>query len=64
MPELNGYGLAERLKEAAPEVPVILISARAEERDRWRELAPQAIGFLPKPFSDRELSELLETALG
>lgn len=64
MPEMNGYEVARRLKETAPDTPVILITAREEERERWRAQGTSAIGLLLKPFSNRELTAALKLALG
>jgi FixJ family two-component response regulator len=63
MPEMGGYELVKRLEEAAPASPVILITARAEESDRWREKAASALVLLLKPFSDQELITALKQAL-
>lgn len=64
MPRMSGYELANRLAEESPEVPIIFITARAEELDRWQNKASSAMALLIKPFSEREFSATLEQALG
>lgn len=64
MPEMNGYELAKRLGEVAPESPVIFITARVEETDRWQEQPAAAVALLLKPFSESELVAALRKALG
>lgn len=63
MPRMNGYELANRVAEEAPELPVIFITAHAEERDHWKSKADSAVALLVKPFSEGELNAALETAL-
>ena len=59
LPGSSGYELLRRLRrEGAPaerEVPVILVTARAEEPDRVRGLDAGADDYVVKPFSPREL---------
>jgi len=59
LPGASGYEFLRRLRrEGAPaerEVPVILVTARAEEPDRVRGLDAGADDYVVKPFSPREL---------
>jgi signal transduction histidine kinase len=57
MPWLDGFGLLRELRadERTRPVPVILLSARAEEEARIEGLKAGAAGYLVKPFSAREL---------
>jgi len=59
LPGASGYEFLRRLRrEGAPaerEVPVILVTARAEEPDRIRGLDAGADDYVVKPFSPREL---------
>jgi PAS domain S-box-containing protein len=57
MPELDGFGLLRELRgdPRTRTVPVILLSAWAEEESRVRGLAAGADDYLVKPFSAREL---------
>ena len=62
LPEGSGYELLRRLRredgrtaKPARELPVILVTARAEERDRIRGLDAGADDYVIKPFSPREL---------
>lgn len=59
LPGSSGYEFLRRLRrEGAPaerEVPVILVTARAEEPDRVRGLDAGADDYVVKPFSLREL---------
>ena len=57
MPNLSGIEVCRRLK-MRPEtrsIPIILLSARAEEVDRVRGLETGADDYLAKPFSVQEL---------
>ena len=59
LPGASGYEFLRRLRrEGDPterEVPVILVTARAEEPDRVRGLDAGADDYVVKPFSPREL---------
>lgn len=55
LPDIDGYHLLRKIKEASPRVPVIFISARDEVLDRIMGLEMGSDDYLPKPFSPREL---------
>src|SRR5581483_9055247 len=57
MPRLDGFGLLQRLRADADlaEVPVVLLSARADEEAQVEGLEAGADDYLTKPFSAREL---------
>lgn len=65
MPMLSGIELTRRLKrdERTQEIPIILLTARAEEDDRVQGLEAGADDYLPKPFSPRELVARIQAIL-
>ena len=63
MPRMTGYELADRVAEAAPKLPVIFITAQAEEEDHWQTRTRSAVALLVKPFSADDLNSALEAAL-
>jgi DNA-binding response OmpR family regulator len=54
MPKMDGYELCEKIRRES-EVPIIMLTARGEERDRVMGLTLGADDYLTKPFSPREL---------
>lgn len=54
LPELNGHEVCRRIRHESA-VPVIMLTARGEERDRVRGLDLGADDYVVKPFSPREL---------
>jgi DNA-binding response OmpR family regulator len=57
MPRLDGFELLQRLK-ASPawcEIPVIMLSAKAQDRDIFTGWQTGADGYLTKPFNPMEL---------
>ncbi|NHA15318.1 phosphate regulon transcriptional regulator PhoB [Thioalkalivibrio sp. XN279] len=57
LPDMSGLELTRLLKKdpATKDVPVIMLTARAEEEDKIRGLEGGADDYITKPFSPREL---------
>jgi DNA-binding response OmpR family regulator len=66
MPRLDGYEVTARLREndATSRIPVILLTARAQEADVARGLEAGADDYVTKPFSTDELRSRVQAALG
>lgn len=62
LPDLDGMAITRELREWS-NVPVIVISARDDERDRIEALDLGADDYLTKPFSSGELLARLRVAL-
>jgi DNA-binding response OmpR family regulator len=63
MPQLNGYEVLEELKARGNRVPVIVLSARGQERDKVMGLDLGADDYLVKPFSLQELLARIRSVL-
>jgi FixJ family two-component response regulator len=63
MPGMTGPDLQRELKLRGLEIPIVFITAHADEADRPRLLEQGAIECLFKPFSDTALLDALNTAL-
>jgi DNA-binding response OmpR family regulator len=65
MPGLDGYGVTRELRrtDATSEVPVILLTARAEEADVARGMAAGVDDYVKKPFDARDLRERVKRLL-
>jgi len=59
MPEIDGLEVLRRLRAdvRTSGLPVVLLSAQAQEADVVRGFATGASAYLKKPFSPRELTE-------
>lgn len=57
MPGLDGFTVCHTLKNHPQHgcIPVILLSARAQDRDRQRGRAAGALDFVTKPYSPSDL---------
>ena len=62
MPEMNGFEALERIREIS-NVPVIMLTVKAEEEDKVRGLELGADDYVTKPFSPRELSSRIKAVL-
>lgn len=65
MPKLTGIEVCQKLREEASTagIPVILITAKAQEVDVERGFAAGADDYIVKPFSPRELATRVEAVL-
>ena len=63
LPKKDGLAILEAVREARPTTPVIILTARGEEKDRVRGLKLGADDYVVKPFSVRELIARIEAVL-
>jgi CheY-like chemotaxis protein len=66
MPQMNGFEVLERLRAdpATVSVPVIVLTALAQERDIERAVSSGAQGYVIKPFEPDELLKHISQAIG
>ena len=58
MPILDGYGFLEQhMKSKYSQIPVLIISAKAEQIDKDKALYLGAKGYIKKPFKFNEIIE-------
>jgi DNA-binding response OmpR family regulator len=55
LPQLNGLAVLERLQDARPELPVIVVSARGDVATKLKAFELGARDYVEKPFSLDEL---------
>lgn len=65
LPDISGVDLARRFKkeESTAELPIIMLTARAEEDDKVKGFDAGADDYITKPFSPRELSARIKAVL-
>jgi FixJ family two-component response regulator len=63
MPGMSGVELHDRLSASHRGLPVVFISAHADDDARARALENGAVGFLQKPFSDEALLGAIDAAV-
>ncbi|MEI7437979.1 MAG: response regulator, partial [bacterium] len=65
MPGISGYQLCERIKKdpGMTDIPVIMVTARAEIQDLEEGFAIGAFDYIRKPFNPRELIIRVRNAL-
>ena len=66
MPKLDGYEVAQRLRsrDATKTIPIILLTARAQDSDVARGVEAGADDYVKKPFSTTDLRSRVQAALG
>jgi DNA-binding response OmpR family regulator len=60
MPVMDGWGVLDGVAKLSDPPPVVIISARSEDRDVRRALGSGAVDYVTKPFSLPKLVELVE----
>ncbi len=63
LPGTGGMEILQLVREARPTLPVIILTARGEERDRVEGLRKGADDYVVKPFSVKELLARVEAVL-
>ena len=63
LPVMNGFEVTRRIRESAPDLPVVVMSAYPSDREAESAVAAGCTGFLPKPFTQAELHKMLNTCL-
>ena len=63
IPGLDGLELQEALRSQGRHIPVILITAYPNEKQRSRALNGEAVGVLSKPFNEESLIRCLTAAI-
>jgi len=63
IPGMNGLQLQSHLAAAGHRIPIVFITAYADERIRTLALRAGAMDFLYKPFSDEALLSAIDLAL-
>jgi len=65
MPGLDGWEVARRIREheQLAEVPVVFLSARAQEDDRMRGYALGVVEYVTKPFDPSTLVDIVRRHL-
>ena len=55
LPRLDGFAVAERIRDISPQTPILVLTARTTPADRVRGLELGADDYLAKPFHLKEL---------
>jgi FixJ family two-component response regulator len=63
LPGMNGFELQERLNSQRSEIPIIFITAHADEVSRERALKAGAVEFLGKPVRRETLFKAIQSAM-
>ncbi|WP_058834769.1 twitching motility response regulator PilH [Luteimonas abyssi] len=66
MPNLNGFQATRSITRDATtkHIPVVLVTTKDQETDRIWGMRQGARGYLTKPFSETELSDVISSTLG
>ena len=63
LPKRDGYDVCKRLKKEAPEIPIVMLTARSQEAEVVLGLELGADDYVTKPFSVMELMARIKTVL-
>ena len=63
LPDLPGFTVIRSLRETRPDVPVVVITGYPTSENAMRAVEAGASDFLPKPFTEAELLEVVRRVL-
>jgi FixJ family two-component response regulator len=63
MPGMDGLELQRHLAEANKRIPIVFVTAQANESERKQAMSGGAVDFLRKPFSEEALFAAIQTAV-
>lgn len=63
LPGIDGLQVMKKIKDAHPDIPVIMLTAKSEEIDRVLGLEQGADDYVTKPFSAREVTARVKARL-
>jgi DNA-binding response OmpR family regulator len=55
LPKMDGFALAEKIKEHEPDIPLIILSARSMKEDKIKGFRIGVDDYVTKPFDEEEL---------
>mgnify|MGYP000185605125 CR=1 FL=1 len=64
MPEMDGIACIEKLMQATPALHILVVSALKDKATALEALRKGAVGFVCKPFTDRQLADAFNEVLG
>lgn len=64
MPEMDGIACIETLMQATPALQILVVSALKDKATALEALRKGAVGFVCKPFTDRQLADAFNEVLG
>jgi pilus assembly protein CpaE len=62
MPGIDGVAASQTIIRALPKTSIVIMSAEANDENRWGSMLVGAKHFLTKPFSTSELADSIRTA--
>jgi len=63
MPQIDGMEVLQRVKEAHPDIEVVMVTGLSQVDTAVRSMKLGAFDYLPKPFDPDELKQVVERAL-
>ena len=55
LPYINGFEIAEKIRDSDPQMPILMVTAKTESKDRVKGLEVGADDYITKPFHLQEL---------
>lgn len=63
LPGIDGYEVCQILREKAPQIGIIMLTAKTQEEDKIRGLEKGADDYMSKPFNPKELALRLKSLI-
>lgn len=64
MPKLDGYGVMKKLQERGMLLPVVMLTAKADDESVWEGYKQGATLYVTKPFENRLIIDAVNYLIG
>ena len=64
MPKMDGYEVAKNLGEMGITTPIIMLTAKADDKSMWEGFRHGATLYVPKPFENKYLLDAVNYLIG
>lgn len=64
MPHMDGFEVAKKLDQMGLQIPVIMLTAKADDKSMWEGYKSGASLYVPKPFENKYILDAINYLIG